>query len=102
MIDIKLKECPFCGGEAHLFVKDGVRVICPNCGATTKGLVDAMTARGVSGNATMSVIDAWNTRKPMDRIVEMLEEFEKENYQEENSGFIDVAIEIVKAGGVDG
>ena len=58
----KLKPCPFCGGEAHLFVNDGIRVICPKCGATTKCLIDTMTANGVSGNATKAVIEAWNRR----------------------------------------
>ena len=57
-----LKPCPFCGGKAYLFVNDGVRVICPECGATTKCLVDAMTSKGVSGNAIQSVIKAWNRR----------------------------------------
>lgn len=57
-----LKPCPFCGGKAYLFVNDGVRVICPKCGATTKCLVDAMTSKGVSGNATKAVIEAWNRR----------------------------------------
>lgn len=58
----KLKPCPFCGGEAHLFVNNGVRVICPDCGATTKVLIDSMSARGVSGNSVESVIKAWNRR----------------------------------------
>ena len=58
----ELKKCPFCGGQAHLFVDNGIRVICPSCGAGTKIQIDIMTARGVSGNATKAVIDAWNRR----------------------------------------
>lgn len=62
MIEFELKPCPFCGEEAHLFVSDGVKVICPACGATSKIMCDAMTARGVSSNAVKSVIEAWNRR----------------------------------------
>ena len=58
----ELKPCPFCGGEAHLFVDDGVRVICPSCGATTKCLVDGLYGNKLTGNATKSVIEAWNRR----------------------------------------
>lgn len=58
----ELKPCPFCGGKAHLFVNDGVRVICPACGASSKILVDAMGVKGVAGNATKAVIEAWNRR----------------------------------------
>ena len=60
----KLKSCPFCGGKAHLFVSDGVRVLCAKCGASSKILVDALTANGVAGNATKAVIEAWNKRMP--------------------------------------
>lgn len=58
----ELKPCPFCGGKAHLFVNNGVRVFCPKCGASTKILVDGTRESGTTGNATKSVIDAWNRR----------------------------------------
>lgn len=58
----ELKPCPFCGGEAHLFVDSGVRVICPKCGATTKRLADSMSGNRVAGNATRAVVEAWNRR----------------------------------------
>ena len=57
-----LKPCPFCGGKASLFVEDGVRVICNVCYASSKILVDSLSAKGVVGNAVMSVVNAWNRR----------------------------------------
>lgn len=53
---IELKPCPFCGG---LFVSNGVRVLCPKCGATTRILVDS---ERVETNAVGDVIKAWNKR----------------------------------------
>ncbi len=58
----ELKPCPFCGGTAHLFVDHGVAVICATCGARSKTLVDTLTAKGVAGNASKAVIEAWNNR----------------------------------------
>ena len=57
---IELKPCPFCGGEARLFVSNGVRVLCPKCGATTRILVDG---ERVETNAVENVIKAWNRWK---------------------------------------
>lgn len=48
-----------CGGEARLFVNDGVKVICLKCGTQSKILVDSMT---IKTNAIKSVIKSWNTR----------------------------------------
>jgi Lar family restriction alleviation protein len=57
-----LKPCPFCGGKAALYVNDGVSVICPKCEASTRVLRDMICRNGVVGNATKSVIEAWNRR----------------------------------------
>ena len=62
---IELKYCPFCGGKARLFVSNGVRVLCPKCGATTRILVDGDR---VETNAVENVIKAWNRRKNNDEV----------------------------------
>lgn len=62
MAEIKLSPCPFCGGRAALYADNGIKVICTKCGASTKPLKDALSARGVAGNATEAVIKAWNRR----------------------------------------
>lgn len=59
---IELKPCPFCGHKAYLYVNNGARVICSKCGASSKILVDSMSADRVNGCAVKSVIDAWNRR----------------------------------------
>ncbi len=56
---IELKNCPFCGGEARLFVSDGVRVVCAKCRASSKILVDSDCYKT---NAVEKVIEAWNKR----------------------------------------
>ena len=100
----ELKRCPFCGGEARMhktaFLKYEVEVVCKNCGART------LTHSSASfSDANMNAIKAWNTRKPMDRIVERLEDYRmwKElmiydlTYRERE--IIKKAIEIVKEEG---
>lgn len=110
MSDERLLPCPFCGGEAkvaHEYTEAWKLeyVMCFRCGCSTPPAISEDT-----------VIQIWNTRKPMERIEERLEEradcllkdFVLANKAievkqksmcriEELRG----AIDIVKAGGVD-
>lgn len=68
MSDTELKKCPFCGGEAlrvkrkrefpHIY-----SIMCVNCHCRTS-----------FEKSEDEAITFWNTRKPMERIVEQLEE----------------------------
>ena len=58
----ELRPCPFCGGEAKLYVSDGVRVMCLKCRATSKILKDEYNGFEIRTNAVKSVIEAWNRR----------------------------------------
>lgn len=58
----KLKKCPFCGGNAVVHIDDGVRVVCRECGATSKCLVDGYSNGKPNGSALGTVIKAWNRR----------------------------------------
>lgn len=97
----KLLPCPFCGGEAikSAFswgaITDEYTIQCTMCGSRTKVL------------KLEEAIKTWNTRKPMERIVEQLEEqidnnrgWEDEDYYWGETKGYEHAIEIVK-GGVD-
>ena len=65
MSDERLKPCPFCGGEAT-FVGNTRTIKCKCCGGAFVCTNPLITA--------LEVAAAWNTRKPMERIVERLEE----------------------------
>ena len=62
----KLKPCPFCGGEAKLFLDEASyyksQVYCKKCGVRTN-----------REHIPEIAVTAWNTRKPMDKVVEQLE-----------------------------
>ena len=57
-----LKPCPFCGGEASVYVADGGACVrCNKCGVMTRHRVDT-TAYRKPTNAVGSVMRDWNRR----------------------------------------
>ena len=98
----KLLPCPFCGGEAHLteFIGlDKKMNYYVECGSVVCGVYPETTLFDTQEEA----IEQWNTRKPMERIVEQLED-KKWNIHDWRDKWrneiIDECIEVVK-GGVD-
>ena len=113
-----LLPCPFCGGEAEFYrtpVKtnggwcDGVAVRCKNCEArTNRVLYDAK--KHPNDEEYDEAAAAWNQRKPMERILERLENnsfwtestYDIDGYCNDDSQEVidlDKAIEIVKEEG---
>ena len=91
--DKRLLSCPFCGGEAK-YIEDkdffvSRFVTCTKCGIET---------RRNYLRKDLAIKD-WNTRKPMERIVEQLEEYEEEARQFGASGLLTDTIEVVRNGG---
>lgn len=74
----QLKPCPFCGGEATVYYAQGNDIVgipcfgvaCDNCkimiGTVEDGTTDFY-------RTPEEAVEAWNARKPMERIVEQLE-----------------------------
>ena len=106
----RLLSCPFCRGEAKTYpsihTRDGERMevwyaMCTGC------KINYPQAYDTYATTEEEAIKYWNTRKPMERIVEQLEEAKgtvfidgKPMYNEDDFIDIDKAIDIVK-GGVD-
>lgn len=68
--ETKLLSCPFCGGE-HIIESCNEFVPCLKC----LGCGSIMTvSMDFKGNYKKELIKKWNTRKPMERILERLEE----------------------------
>ena len=113
MSETKLLNCPFCGGKASFWrlsekQKDGytdcVFVRCKDCYASTKKI--EYNARIHKNDSEYDEAkQLWNTRKPMERIVEKLEESYRLyaiGFNAEDRGGYDAysdAIEIVKEEG---
>ena len=67
MSEIKLLPCPFCGGEFQINVGGMIYIPkCKKCGCTLAGC-----------RTEEEAIEEVNTRKPMERIIERLEEEER-------------------------
>lgn len=98
MSDTELKPCPFCGGEAEEALCDWKPAIrCKSCHATVY--------REYFKHIEHAEVIMWNTRRPMERIVEHLKEY-KENccandYPRHYESVLDDAIEIVRKGGAE-
>lgn len=109
MSEEELKPCPFCGGVAKLYGSSKITgtgfkhyqiVVCLNddCGCRT-GFCETVA----------DAIEKWNTRKPIEKIVEQLEEWTFNadvnlgDSTVKNSDLIasENAIDIVKRGGVN-
>lgn len=60
---VKLKPCPFCGGQAHIFVSqyDGVCVMCSECYAKTETLYDLPDFTAYVSSVER-VVNRWNRR----------------------------------------
>lgn len=122
-----LKLCPFCGGEAELkyarqklpFSEEinSFVVTCKNCGCSTPyfsemNIYYSKDYKEKEKELKEKTIKTWNTRKPMERILERLEGEAEEQHKlfaiafnpEDRGGFdaYNAAIEIVKeAGGLN-
>lgn len=93
MSEIKLKPCPFCGGEAELIGEySNIFVFCSECRCSTEIL-----------NTERKAIQAWNTRKPVEAVLDRLEDEILERLSDcgddwYEAGLINEAIDIVKEG----
>lgn len=97
----RLRECPFCDGEAKLLIsrnsegKVQYRIRCHNIDCDVRPSTSWFVCKE-------EVIERWNRRKPMDRIVERLEALPDVNSDYWNTTYLidrEDAIEIVKEGG---
>lgn len=108
MSDTKLLPCPFCGGEAKV-CNGSNEIVGSQYLVRCKGLNCTLRPKTEWHETLDEAVRHWNTRKPIDKVVEQLEERKgvyidengKELFQEDYFIDIDDAIEIVRKGGVE-
>lgn len=112
MSEIKLLPCPFCGGEAEYTEKGNeymgiseTMIKCKKC--HTKQVHKWLKYKFNFDFIREKTFEAWNNRKPMDDIVERLEDLQQPCYECRESCnekcVIERAIDIVKeVGETDG
>ena len=98
----KLLPCPFCGGEARVRDCTSEEQYTIVNGQMHKMCGCSRYCVEMFGETEDEAIEKWNTRKPMERIVEQLEEHCEKDCTGMDCSYCDFdkAIEIVK-GGVD-
>ena len=81
----ELRNCPFCGGEANIVTYQGSKRIfyieCKGCNAlmgNPRIMISAMKGKLYFENEA-ELIEAWNTRKPMEAVVAELEKRANDN-----------------------
>lgn len=104
----EIKNCPFCGGEVKLDENDFYMFCCDKCGAGITFAKELEDGTATDCNKDESV-DKWNTRKPIENVVDQLED-EKHFWEgkhhdqriaDEKAKSYSHAIEIVKKGFVE-
>ena len=92
MSEIKLLPCPFCGGEAELDIDDlgNWLVRCKKC--------FCRTSRSMS---KFFPTVSWNTRKPMQEIVERLEEIRDDSWDGTYEQMVHVVNIVNEVGGMN-
>lgn len=97
-----LKLCPFCGGKAELshrgYCHDMISVYgrCKKCDAHGESFMYCFWSPE-QDEAENKAIEAWNTRKPVDAVLDRLEE-EKSDWNDDYNVPINKAIKIIKEG----
>lgn len=97
----KLKKCPFCGGEATSYAKQKthellkehgyeVTIFCNDCGAKVVKWCD------MQGLAWGAAEGTWSNRKPVKKVLELLEKKIQPLHNVNWNAAMEEAIEIIK------